>query len=65
VGIYPFHRENQLVISFSGKYHGEIQLGDELGDYALRNFNSIRTSSFGTGLALRDILAARAEASKY
>jgi NAD+ diphosphatase len=59
VGHYGFTQMNQLIIAFHVKAEGEIKLNDELAAYKLLPPEKVRPWPTGTGLAMRDWLAAR------
>ena len=59
VGVYPFERMNQVIISFHVDATGTIALNEELDDYKHVPFDECRVWPAGTGLALRDWLRAR------
>lgn len=56
VGLYPFHRMNQLIIAYHVKATGEIKLNEELDDYRLYDLKDIKCWDAGTGYAMRDFI---------
>jgi NAD+ diphosphatase len=56
VGLYEFHRMNQLIIAYHVPATGTIKLNEELNDYRLESFDTCRYWEAGTGYALRDWL---------
>ncbi len=61
VGLYPFERRNELIIAYHVPAAGTIALNEELADYRHIAPEKLRPWDFGTGLALRDWLARRAQ----
>jgi NAD+ diphosphatase len=59
IGVYPFHRMNQVIIAYHVVASGTITLNDELVDYRRIELGKCRAWTAGTGLALRDFLRAR------
>jgi NAD+ diphosphatase len=56
VGLYEFHRMNQLIIAYHVPAIGTIKLNEELVDYRCESFEDVRYWEAGTGYALRDWL---------
>lgn len=56
VGVYDFHKRNQLIVAYHVQAHGEIELGDELADIKRVKPEKLVPWSFGTGLAVQDWL---------
>ncbi len=56
VGVYDFHRRNQLIVAYHVRAHGKIELGDELADIKRVEPEKLVPWSFGTGLAVQDWL---------
>ncbi len=56
VGLYEFHRKNQLLIAYHVPATGTVTLNEELDDYQHLPFDQIRYWPAGTGFALRDWL---------
>lgn len=63
VGLYPFERRNELIISYYVPASGTVRLNEELADYRRIAPEKLRPWDFGTGLALRDWLARRGGAA--
>jgi NADH pyrophosphatase NudC (nudix superfamily) len=61
VGLYPFARRNELIIAYHVPATGTVRLNEELADYRRIAPEELRPWDFGTGLALRDWLARRAQ----
>lgn len=59
VGIYPFHRKNELIIAYHVLARGEITLNEELVACKLVPPDQLQPWEAGTGLALRDWMQAR------
>lgn len=56
VGLYEFHRMNQLIIAYHVPATGTIRLNEELVDYQRVRFEDATYWEAGTGYALRDWL---------
>jgi NADH pyrophosphatase NudC (nudix superfamily) len=61
IGYYPFHPQNQLILAFDVLAEGEVSLSPELLEYRVIAPERLRAWDFGTGFAVRDWLAARAD----
>lgn len=60
VGIYPFHKMNELLIIYHCKTKGNINLDqNELAEYKLIPEKDVIPWNFGTGLAVKDWLEHR------
>jgi NAD+ diphosphatase len=59
IGVYPFHHRNELILAYHVRAHGEITLGEEIAEVRHVPPEKLRAWPFGTGLAVRDWLAAR------
>ncbi|HKK23219.1 MAG TPA: NUDIX domain-containing protein, partial [Pseudohaliea sp.] len=59
VGLYPFYRNNQLLLVYHVAVSGEPRPGEELAEIRSIPPERLRTWPFGTGPALRDWLLAR------
>ena len=59
VGIYPFYRNNQLLLVYHVAVSGEPRPGEELAEIRSIAPQRLRTWPFGTGPALRDWLLTR------
>ena len=59
VGLYPFYRNNQLLLVYHVGVAGEPRPGEELAELRSLAPERIRTWPHGTGPALRDWLTAR------
>jgi NAD+ diphosphatase len=59
IGVYPFERQNQVIIAFHVNAHGTIALNHELDDFKHVAPQECRVWPAGTGLALRDWLRGR------
>jgi NADH pyrophosphatase NudC (nudix superfamily) len=59
IGVYPFHRMNQVILAYYVAASGTIVLNEELVDYRLIEPAKCRAWNAGTGLALRDWLRSR------
>lgn len=59
VGLYEFHRMNQLIIAYHVPATGTIKLNEELVDYRCEAFDEVRYWEAGTGYALRDWLRSK------
>lgn len=61
IGVYPFERRNEVIIAYHVRAAGDIVLNEELAEYRLIAPEKLRPWDFGTGLAVRDWLARRAD----
>lgn len=59
IGLYEFHRKNQLLICYHVPAEGTVRLNEELADYKHVPFDQARYWPGGTGFALRDWLRSR------
>ena len=59
VGLYEFHRMNQLIIAYHIRAMGEIRLSEELIDFQRNKDHDIRPWAAGTGKAVQDCQAKR------
>ncbi len=59
VGVYSFHRMNQLILVYHVKASGTIQLNEELRSYKCFKINDIKPRNTATGAALQDWLNSR------
>lgn len=59
VGVYSFHRMNQLILVYHVKASGTIQLNEELRSYKCFKINDIKPWNSATGAALQDWLISR------
>ncbi len=59
VGVYPFERQNQVIIAFHVTATGTVTLNDELDDFKHVALEECTVWPAGTGLALRDWLRGR------
>ncbi len=59
IGVYSFHRMNQIIIAYHVVADGKVKLSNELTDWRCYSFDKIRYWPAGTGYALRDWLRAR------
>jgi NADH pyrophosphatase NudC (nudix superfamily) len=59
IGLYPFPRMNQLIIAYHVVASGDIVLNEELAEIRMVAPDRVKPWDFGTGLAVRDWLAAR------
>jgi NADH pyrophosphatase NudC (nudix superfamily) len=60
IGVYSFRRKNELIIAYHVPARGTIRLNEELAEFRLIAPEKLRPWDFGTGLAVRDWLRARA-----
>ena len=58
IGVYPFERKNEIIIAYHVQADGEVTLNEELAEFRLIPPEKLRPWDFGTGLAVRDWLAA-------
>jgi NAD+ diphosphatase len=56
IGVYPFERNNEIIIAYHVKADGEVVLNEELAEFRLIPPEKLRPWEFGTGLAVRDWL---------
>jgi len=59
IGVYPFERKNEVIIAYHVVAEGTIELNEELAEIRLIPPERLRAWDYGTGLAVRDWLAAR------
>jgi NAD+ diphosphatase len=59
IGVYEFHRQNQLIIAYHVPATGTVRLNEELADWKHLAFEAVRYWPAGTGYALRDWLRAK------
>lgn len=59
VGAYAFEMRNELIVAYHVKAQGTPVLSDELEAHKVVPVEKLRPWEFGTGLAVRDWLAAR------
>jgi NAD+ diphosphatase len=59
IGAYDFQMRNELIIAFHVRATGEVKLSSELVAFKKIAAEKLRPWDFGTGLAVRDWLAAR------
>jgi NADH pyrophosphatase NudC (nudix superfamily) len=59
IGAYPFVEMNQIILAYHVRGHGEIAIGDEIAGIKAVPVDKLRPWPLGTGLAVRDWLAAR------
>jgi NAD+ diphosphatase len=62
VGAYGFEMRNELIVAYHVRAEGEIRLGEELEAHKEVGTARLKPWPFGTGLAVRDWLAKRAQA---
>ncbi len=60
IGVYGFPERNELIVAYHLEARGEVRLGPELAGFRRVRPEKLRPWPFGTGLAVRDWLAARA-----
>lgn len=56
IGVYPFERQNEVIIAYHVRAAETISLNEELAEYRLINPEKLRAWDFSTGLAVRDWL---------
>ena len=56
IGLYEFHRQNQLLIAYHVPATGTVKLNEELADWKHVPFERVQYWPAGTGYALRDWL---------
>ena len=59
IGLYEFHRMNQLLITYHVRAKGTIQLSPELVEYQRKKDHEIQPWPAGTGKAVQDWQAKR------
>jgi hypothetical protein len=63
IGAYSYAAMNQVIIAYHVQAHGEIRLdASELAGFKAIPLEKLRPWDFGTGAAVKDFLAARAQA---
>jgi NADH pyrophosphatase NudC (nudix superfamily) len=61
IGAYPFPEMNQVILAYHVRAHGEIAIGEELAGVKAVPPDKLRPWPLGTGRAVRDWLARRAD----
>jgi len=61
IGAYPFPQMNQVIIAYHVRAHGEIQTNEEIAGVKAVPPDKLRPWPLGTGLAVRDWLARKAD----
>jgi NAD+ diphosphatase len=56
LGVYNYPEMNQTIIAYHALTKGDIVLGEELDSYKVIPLNKLKPWSFGTGLAVADLL---------
>lgn len=59
IGVYPFEMRNEVIIAFHVRATGTPQAGEELADFKRVAIHKLRPWPQGTGMAVRDWLAAQ------
>ena len=59
IGLYTFHRMNQLIVAYHVKATGQIKLNEELDAYRLYDLKDIKCWDSGTGHAMRDFIKSK------
>ena len=59
IGVYEFHRRNQVIVAYHVVAEGEVRLSEELADYRLVEPAALRPWPPGTGPAVADWMRAR------
>lgn len=59
VGVYPFAKQNQILIAYHLQASGPVVLGEELESYKIVLLARLQGWNFGTGLAVRAWLDSR------
>ena len=59
IGVYDFHKMNQVIIAYHAICDGEVALSPELAEYKLYAFDKLKCWPSGTGYALADWLRGR------
>ncbi|WP_317933190.1 NUDIX domain-containing protein [Halioxenophilus sp. WMMB6] len=59
VGVYPFARQNQVIIAYHARAWGEVRLNHELDDYKIVPVDELQGWPMATGLAVTEWLAKR------
>ncbi|MFT5579426.1 MAG: NAD+ diphosphatase [Paraglaciecola psychrophila] len=57
IGVYPFDRQNQVIIAYHVRAAGQIKLNHELDDHKIVPIDELQGWNMGTGLAINDWLA--------
>ncbi len=61
VGAYAFEQRNELIVAYHVRADGEVSLGEELESFERVPIEKLKPWPFGTGHAVRDWLARRAQ----
>ncbi len=59
VGVYEFHRKNELIIAFHVLAEGSVQLSEELVEYKMLAPHKLRPWPAGTGMAVADWMTSK------
>jgi NAD+ diphosphatase len=59
IGVYPFPQRNELIVAYHVRATGTVSLSEELEETKAVLPERLRPWSFGTGLAVRDWVAAQ------
>lgn len=59
IGVYPFHKKNELIIAYHVVAEGDVRLNEELAEFRLVAPERLRPWESGTGLAVREWLRRR------
>jgi NADH pyrophosphatase NudC (nudix superfamily) len=65
IGVYDFHRMNQVIIAYHVQARGDLRLSPELAEYKLFEPAAVRCWPAGTGQALADWLRSRGHQPQY
>ena len=65
IGVYEFHRMNQVIIAYHAVCTGTVQLSAELAEYRLFEPHQLRCWPAGTGFALADWLRSRGQEPQF
>ncbi len=65
IGVYDFHRMNQVIIAYHAVARGEIRLSPELAEYRLFAPEEVRCWPAGTGYAMADWLRSRGHEPRF
>jgi NADH pyrophosphatase NudC (nudix superfamily) len=65
LGVHEFLRQNQIIITYHARCHGEVRLSPELVEYGLFALEDVKCWSSGTGLALAAWLRSRGHEPEF
>ncbi|PKN27974.1 MAG: NUDIX hydrolase [Deltaproteobacteria bacterium HGW-Deltaproteobacteria-22] len=65
LAVHDFQRQNQIIITYHARCHGEVRLSPELAEYGLFAPEDVKCWRSGTGLALAGWLRSRGHEPEF